>query len=189
VNSTHEETDGDLAARAAVGDERAFTRLMRRHKGALYRFVRRYVGDPEEAYDLLQESFTAAWVGIGRYDCARPFDVWLRRIALNKCRDWSRRRFVRRLVQPKLAEPSTLSSAPDPSPAPDVGLVERAELAALDRAIAGLPASLKEPLLLTAFDGYTQAEAGDMLGLTPKAVEVRVYRARAALKATLQIAP
>lgn len=56
--------------------------------------------------------------------------------------------------------------------------VSGADLAVLDRAIAALPRALKEPLILTVFEGLTHAEAGSTLGITTKAVETRVYRAR-----------
>nr|WP_240454466.1 RNA polymerase sigma factor [Caulobacter sp. 17J65-9] len=164
--------------RAARGDERAFTLLMRKHKEGLYRFVRRYVGDADEAYDLLQESFAGAWRGLDRYDPARPFEVWLRRVALNKCRDWSRRRFVRRLVRGVGAEPAELEAAPDPGSSPEAALVEAEALRRLDRAVADLPPALKEPLILTALEGLSQQEAAALLGVSVKAVETRVYRAR-----------
>ena len=44
----------------------------------LHRFVTRYVGDAEEAMDLVQETYVAAWLAIGRYDPDRPFGAWLR---------------------------------------------------------------------------------------------------------------
>ncbi|MEC8457329.1 MAG: sigma-70 family RNA polymerase sigma factor, partial [Pseudomonadota bacterium] len=89
-------TPESLETRAATGDPEAFGRLMQTTKDDLYRFVRRYVGDAEEAYDLIQDAYAAAWLAIRRYDPSRPFAAWLRTIAINKCRDWSRRRQVRR---------------------------------------------------------------------------------------------
>ena len=59
-----------------------------------------------------------------------------------------------------------------------VGLAAGAALKALDAAIAALPAALKDPLVLTAREGLSQKEAGEVLGLSAKAVEVRVYRAK-----------
>jgi RNA polymerase sigma-70 factor (ECF subfamily) len=55
----------------------------------------------------------------------------------------------------------------------------------LDKAIAELPAQLQEPLLLTAFEGMSQIEAGKALGISPKAVELRIYRARKQLAAAI----
>jgi len=174
--------DADLAARALAGEKAAFTTLMRRHQEMLYRFIRRYVGDADEAYDLLQEAFVSAWDGLNRFDRHRAMEPWLRRIALNKCRDWSRRRSVRRFFYgarsidaPGLHVPAPhdddLDSAGDRE-----GLLRR-----LDDAIAALPLTLKEPLLLTVFGGCTHQEAAEVLGITSKAVENRVHRARTKL--------
>jgi len=174
--------DARLVAAALGGDANAFTQLMRRHKDALYRFVRRYVGDAEESYDLVQEAFVAAWASLASFDRTRSFPAWLKRIALNKCRDWSRRRTVRRFFFGALS----LDVAHEEIAAPEIEANSAdADLAALDRAIAALPANLKEPLLLTVFDGMSHREAGAILNLSPKAIETRVYRARLALAKAL----
>jgi RNA polymerase sigma factor (sigma-70 family) len=189
VSAASEPSDSELAASAVAGDERAFSWLMQRHKDALYRFIRRYTGDADEAYDLLQESFTAAWGALKRYDRARSFPTWLRRIALNKCRDWSRRRTVRRwLTRNEGLDSWTGQNLAADEPSPETNVSDQEQLTRLDRAIADLPAGLKEPLILTALEGFSQDEAGKLLGLSAKAVEVRVYRARRALADTLSLA-
>lgn len=188
MNPGFERPDEELAARAVTGDERAFAWLMRRHKEALYRFIRRYTGNADEAYDLLQETFTAAWRSLGRYDADRPLPTWLRSIALNKCRDWSRRRVVRRwLTRSEPLDGATGLNLTDGSPSPETAVLDRQRLSRLDRAVAALPRGLKEPLILTALEDLSQEEAGRVLGLTAKAVELRVYRARRALAAALAL--
>ena len=186
MSATPQSPDHELAARAVAGDERAFAWLMRRHKDGLYRFVRRYTGDPDEAYDLLQETFAAAWTALDRYDAGRSFPAWLRRIALNKCRDWSRRRAVRRWLtrSDPLDSPVSLNLA-DAGLSPEASAMAGQGLDRLDKAIAALPRGLKEPLILTALEELSHEEAGRVLGLTAKAVELRVYRARRALAAAL----
>lgn len=180
--------DDQLAARAIAGDERAFAWLMRRHKDALYRFIRRYTGNSDEAYDLLQETFAAAWAALKRYDAARSFPAWLRSIALNKCRDWSRRRAVRRwLTRSDPLDSQAGLNLADEAPSPEAAVVERQRLSRLDRAVANLPQGLKEPLILTALEDLSHEEAGRILGLTAKAVELRVYRARKALAEALAL--
>ena len=188
MSAAPEPPDAELAAGAVAGDERAFSRLMQRHKDGLYRFIRRYTGEADEAYDLLQESFTAAWGALNRYDQARSFPTWLRRIALNKCRDWSRRRTVRRwLTRNEGLDSWAGQTLTTDEPSPEAVISDQEQLTRLDRAIANLPSSLKEPLILTALEGLSQDEAGKLLGLTAKAVEVRVYRARRALSEKLAL--
>lgn len=178
--------DAVLASRAAQGDERAFAVLVRRHKEPLYRLLRRYTGDPEEAYEAAHEAFIAAWAALSRYDPQRPFLAWLRAIAINKARDRGRRTAFRRLLfGVRSLEDSSALERPDPAALPDEAAIGRENLALLDRAIAGLPAALKEALLLTAFEGWSHREAGEILGVSARTIETRAYRARKILARTL----
>ncbi|MEP7210328.1 MAG: RNA polymerase sigma factor [Alphaproteobacteria bacterium] len=178
--------DAELVARALKGDRLAFDAFVRRHQEPLYRFVRRYVGDADESLDLVQETFVAAWEALPRYDLKRAASPWLRRIALNKCRDWSRRRAVRRFFYSAVDIESAAAAAQHASedPGDTSGALDR-----LDAAISALPAALKEPLLLTVFDGLSHQEAGLVLKISTKAVETRLYRARKALTEALGDVP
>lgn len=179
-------SDLELVSQARAGEDRAFTILMRRHKPSLYGFVRRYVGDADAAVDVVQETFVAAWRALGRFDARRPFAVWLRAIALNKCRDRARRLAVRRLILGEKDDQSPEAQAqPDPAPSGEAQVLTAERRATLQRAIDQLPQKLKEPLLLTYFDDLSQQEAADVLGVTVKAVETRVYRARQRLAVLL----
>ena len=93
--SLSEGSDGELAALALAGRQDAYRELLARHRESVFRLVRASVGDPHEALDITQETFIAAFSALGRYDHERPFLAWLKHIALNKCRDWARRRKVR----------------------------------------------------------------------------------------------
>jgi RNA polymerase sigma factor CnrH len=175
-------TDGELAALTLAGRQAAFAEIMKRHREPIYRMIRGYVGSSEEALDLVQESFVAAYKRLDSYDQARPLRAWLARIAINKCRDWSRRRAVRAFL---------FSAAPvhdeaflaDPTPPLDEAAADREELDRLWRAIAELPRNLKEPLVLRVIDELSQAEVAAVLRISEKAVETRVYRARKRLAA------
>ncbi|WP_433950916.1 RNA polymerase sigma factor [Brevundimonas bullata] len=177
------EDEASLPSRAARGDRAAFTALMEATKADLHRFVRRYVGEDDDAYDLVQETYVAAWLAIRRYDPARPFAVWLRAIAINKCRDWSRKRGVMGLDAPE-----ALAVGED-APAVETQLDDRRRMALLDRALAALPDALKTPLLLATLEGRSHAEVARLIGATPKAVETRIARARRALAAALDRSP
>ena len=170
--------DSDLAADAREGDKLAFERLVARHKGPLFRFVRRSTGNDDDAYDIVQDSFVAAWLALPRFDTRRPFGAWLRAIALNKCRDYGRRQSVRRRFLRFLAPRGTDSPDVDAFLEQEQNQQEAARLAALDRAIAELPAFYKEPLLLTSVGGLSQADAAMQLSTTEKAIEMRIRRAK-----------
>lgn len=179
--------DAALVTAALAGDSRAFTEIMRKHKDAIYRFVRRYVGDADEAYDIVQETFVSAWSALSGFDKTRPLPAWLRRIALNKCRDWSRRRQVRRFFF--AAESIDASQREYASPTSTDDTAQDIQLALLDAGLAALPPSLKEPLLLTVFEGLSHKEAARILNVSPKAIETRIYRARQILAEKLSQPP
>lgn len=179
-------TDPEISTRVAGIDRAAFEALMTATKGGLFRFVRRYTGDDEDALDLVQETYTSAWLAIRRYDPSRPFDVWLRAIALNKCRDWGRRRTVRRWMRYTVGlDAPEAAHITDDTPDTDALIDDRRKIERLQIALRDLPDTLKAPLLLTTVDGRSQQEAAQILGVTTKAVETRIARARQKLATAL----
>jgi RNA polymerase sigma-70 factor (ECF subfamily) len=178
VSGGAEASDTVLARLAAAGDDQAFERLVRRHKEGVYRLLRRYTADPEEAYEAAHEAFIAAWKALGRYDQGRPFLPWLQTIAINKARDRGRRLVVRRLLLGASGLDEEAISVVDPGAPADQTAIDHQLARRLDKIIGQLPTALKEALLLTAFEGYSQDEAGQMLGVSTKTIETRIYRAR-----------
>lgn len=178
-------SDRELAAFARAGQQQVYRELLRRYKTPVFRLIQSNIGDPDEAMDLTQETFVAGFGAIGRYDADRPFRLWIARIALNKCRDWGRRRAVRRFFYGATSLDGSTEAA-DAAASVVVDDSNEAALTNLDRAIATLPTQLKEPLLLTAFEGLSQIAAGEALGISAKAVETRVYRARKLLAEALR---
>lgn len=178
--------DGDLAALSLGGRQAAYAEIMRRHRDALYRLVVGNIGDPEEALDLVQETFVAAHQALARYDGSRPMRRWLSTIALNKCRDWRRRRAVRRMFAFALPLDASSAEVAEDRVLPDAEAADREEVRRVTSAIAQLPRPLREPLVLRAVEGLSQAETAAILGITEKAVETRVRRARASLSEQLE---
>ncbi|RYY29484.1 MAG: RNA polymerase sigma factor [Sphingomonadales bacterium] len=158
---------------------------MERHREAVYRIVRGHVGDAEEALDVTQASFVSAFAALRRYDRARPFRAWLVRIALNKCHDWARRKRVRRFLAYALPF-GVAEDMADSAPGTETEVADREALSRAMTAIAALPDTLKEPLLLHAVEGWSQAETASILGISAKAVETRIYRARTKLSEMLR---
>lgn len=178
-------SDRELAVLALAGQQAAYGALMQRHRDAVWRLARAHVGDADEALDITQETFVSAFAALGRYDGARPFRAWIARIALNKCRDWGRRRAVRRLFAFARPIDDGLSVA-DTRATPEEALQSQADLARIDAAIAALPTTLKDVLLLRTIEGMSQAETAQVLGVSERAVETRLYRARGKLSQLLE---
>ncbi|HTY50205.1 MAG TPA: RNA polymerase sigma factor [Steroidobacteraceae bacterium] len=179
------ESDGHLISAARRGERAAFNELVTRHKALTYRLIRRYIGDADEAYDVLQETFVAAWLALSRFDPQQPFAPWLRAIALNKCRDHARRASVRIRMLTLFARDPTSPGRTGPVGSEQGSSEPSERRQRLDQAISRLPSKYKEPLLLTLVSGLSQREAAEELGLTEKAVEMRIRRAKRHLLAAL----
>lgn len=180
--------DGALAARALEGDEVAYRALMEGHRAAVYRLIRAQIDDATAALDITQDSFIAAFANLHRYDRTRPFRFWIIRIALNKCKDWRRRRTVRSFFARALPIEEGVHVA-DHSPDPEAELAGQQQLARVRRAIDALPENLRSVLLLRTIEGMTQTETAALLGISEKAVETRLYRARMKLAEMLRETP
>ena len=156
---------------------------MFRHQEGLFRFVFRHISNEADAIELTQETFVRAYFKIEKFRPTAKFVTWLYHIALNLCRDYARSQAYRYSSQTISADVSVeenreqrpLSSD---KRRPDQQTEDREKLRAVEKAINELPQNLKNPLILTALEGRSHAETGGLLGISPKAVEMKVYRAR-----------
>ncbi len=165
--------DGQLVTLALNGDRRAFPVLMARYEGKVRGLIVRRVRSAEDADDLTQDTLASAWAALQTYPASRPFEIWLVCIALNKCRDWGRRRAVRQRGAIYLPE-LDMGEAHDA----EADLIETETAAGFHKALNALPNQLREPLVLTALNELSQRDAATALGITVKGVETRVRRAK-----------
>ncbi|WP_241656515.1 RNA polymerase sigma factor [Sphingomonas oligophenolica] len=174
-------TDDELVALSIAGRDAAYAEIMNRHRTMIYRLVVGNIGDADEALDLVQETFLSAHRALRRYDAARSIRAWLAAIAINKCRDWGRRRAVRRALWFARPIDDNIENIASDRPSPEHQEADRQELVRLQRAVRDLPASMREPLVLHTIEGMSQAETAEILSISEKAVETRIRRARAKL--------
>ncbi len=176
--------DWDLAERAKCGDESAYELLILRYQAPIHSFIFRSVSDDETARDLSQEVFVRAWFALDRVKPKARFSTWLFQIAVNLCRDHAKSKATRnaRITDSFTRQPSDerpeereFASA-QPSPAEHAASKEAMEC--LESEIRALPEELRIPFVLGAVEHQPYKEVAAILGLSAKAVEVRIYRAR-----------
>lgn len=161
------------------GEDLALNRLMTRWQIPLRSFLYRYTHSEHDAMDLAQETFVRIYQHRARYRRGAKFSTWMFQIALNLARDLSRRTKHRANTTPEnLPQPTGAVS-------PDTALVDIEKIAAVREAIAALPTDLREAVLLSEYSGKSHLEIAVIVGASAKAVETRLYRARAALRKTL----
>jgi RNA polymerase sigma-70 factor, ECF subfamily len=171
------ERDGALVARARAGDQAAFDVLVRTYMEQAFRVAYRVVGHREDAEDLVQESFLAAYQYLDSFEIGRPFGPWLIRIVLNRGSNLRRSR-ARRSMEPETDGVSEAPSALDETEWSDTGKI-------LQQALATL--SERQRLIVTMFDvdGLTSSEIGELLELAPGTVRWHLHEARQQLRRVL----
>ncbi len=155
---------------AAAGDAEAFGRLYWRHAARVKALARRLLG-PGEAEDGTQEVFVRAWHGLDQFRAEAAFGTWLHRLAVNVLlRELERNRRHAAVDAPL----DTLAAQDQPTGDPD-----------LERALATLPAGLREVVVLHDMESYTHDEIGRLLGIGQSASKMRLHRGRMALRGLL----
>ncbi len=178
-----ERPDGELAARAAAGDERAWRALYDRTCQPLFDFLCWQLGDRDAALDALQETYVAAWRALGGWRGEGTLLSWLRAIALRKSLDWKRAAWRRLRLQARLAR------EPRAPAAPRDGVVLDAGQAAFRRALARLSPRQRAVLLLHELEELPASEIAATLGCAEPTVRVHLHRARQGLQRALADAP
>jgi RNA polymerase sigma-70 factor (ECF subfamily) len=169
-----DESDETLMARyAQTGDRAAFQALFDRYGGRLLGYFRRSVGEPT-ANDMVQTTFLHVHRARRDFDVKRRFRPWLFAIASNVRREHWRRKA--RKPEAPLEPGQEGSVGPDASTASD-RLVRRA--------IAQLPDTQREVVVLRWYGGLTFPEIATALGIKTTAAKVRSHRATKALRAIL----
>ena len=170
-------TDQLIIQRVLAGNRDAFKTLITRYSDPLYRHALCMTGSPDVAEDILQVSFVKAYQHLA--EVRGRFDAWVFRIVANGCKDWLKNIRRQHLSYDEDDQPSNYAT-------PDEEL-DRTELRSdLDRALATLPASLREAFVMKHVEGRSYEEMADLLGTTVGALKMRVHRAREALQALLE---
>ena len=181
------ETDEELMVRLRAGQDSALNSLMERWEIPLRRFLFRYLQNNGQSLDLAQEVFVKVYQYRHRYAAGMRFSSWMFTIAANLARNharWHRRHPTESFESNGLSGlAGDEAIRDDRTPADHLDTAERAE--AVRGAIADLPANLKAAVLLFEYEDMPQAEIGQVLACSPKAVEARIYRARLMLKKSL----
>ncbi|MEN6441953.1 MAG: sigma-70 family RNA polymerase sigma factor [Syntrophobacter sp.] len=170
-------TDEELMQAIAVGDLDAFSELVRRFQHFAWKTAYRFLGDSMEAEDIAQESFLRILEAAPRYRPTSNFCTYFYRILTNLCIDRTRKK-----------QPATfgeMPEMPDPSRSPEGSLIEEQHEEQVRKALDALPHNQRAAMLLKHFEGLSYAEIAQILGVTSKAVERLISRARTSLQARL----
>lgn len=185
------ETDETLAGYASKGDEAAFETLMRKYESTVFNLAFHALRSREDALDVSQEIFLKVYKSLGKFRGDAKFSTWLYRISENAIRDHVRKS-KRRLPTVPLDLTAEDDSPPPDLPDEDVrsdpqnALTEKLDREILREAIAGLPENYRSVLILRDMEDYSYQEISEMTDTDLGTVKSRIFRAREALKKTLE---
>lgn len=175
--------EAKLIAAARGGDAAALELLVRRAAEPALRFSRGFCRDPHEAEDLAQDVLATLLRTLGSFRGEASLSTWTWTVARRACV----RRKQRLARQRPLDEAGPGLEPPAPDAEPHRRLERRQLAAALEAAIAALPAAHREVIVLRDVEGLPAAEVAKILGLGERAMKSRLHRARLTLRE--QLAP
>jgi RNA polymerase sigma factor (sigma-70 family) len=168
-----------LLARVAAGDERAFSRLCDLFAGPVLGEALRHLSDRAAAEDVTQEVFLRIWRNAHRFDAERGrAEAWIATIARNASRDALRRRGSLPVEE--------LADAVDPAPDPVDEVADASQALQLQAAVASLAPGSREVIELAYWQGLSQVEIAERLGLPLGTVKTRTRRGLALLADVLE---
>ena len=193
MTSSHADlSDSELLALHVEGDAEAFGELFGRHRDRLWAVALRTMGNPEDAADGLQEGMIAAFRRAGSFRGDAAVTTWLHRVVVNACLDRLRAMKVRRTDAlpddlEDRADRGSLVSATDAELDPaELTVADERRRMVLD-ALNTLAPDQRAALVLVDMEGYSVAEASQMLGVAEGTVKSRCFRGRAKLAPLLGV--
>jgi RNA polymerase sigma factor (sigma-70 family) len=170
----------DLVSRARRGDGAAFAELIRRHERLALGVAFGVLHDAQLAGDVVQEAFVKAWRRLDGLAQAGSFAAWLCGIVRNLSVDQRRRK---RLAVCGIEEARGEADTRACDPPDEMNRREQCERIAA--ALQTLDELTRSAVVLRYYDNRSSREIGEVLGLSPAAVDMRLMRGRQALKEIL----
>jgi RNA polymerase sigma-70 factor (ECF subfamily) len=180
-------TDAAAIALARAGDSEAFRALVERHSRAVYRLAHRMTGNPQDAEDVVQETFLKAYRQLGRFESRANFSTWLHRIAVNCAIDLIRGRRHQEAGH-DAADLETLDTADDRrvDPSPERLMLSTEVQQQVARAMDGLTPMERAAFVLRHFEGHSIEEISRALGLKANAAKHSIFRAVRKMRLALE---
>jgi RNA polymerase sigma-70 factor (ECF subfamily) len=181
--------DHSLVRACLAGQTEAFGILVERYQERLFPTIARLLGSPEDAQDVLQDTFLRAFEKLDQFQGESSFYTWLYRIAVNLALSGYRKRhgrhwfglLVRGGRQPILDPPDRSRDA-----SPECALEHAERELLIEKALDSLGPEHRAVVILKDFDGHRYEEISKLLEIPIGTVRSRLHRARCELRELLR---
>ena len=175
-------SEHQLIARFCRGEKRAFEEVIERWNHDVINLAYKMIGDREEAHDIAQQCFLKAYQGRERFAGEAKIGTWLYRITVNLCRDRIRANQVRRRFMHGAME----QARGEMTPKRDESREQQETIRKVSDAVATLPESEREVVVLRHYHGLTCPEISDVLDTPYSTVKSRLNQALGRLRQRLE---
>jgi RNA polymerase sigma-70 factor, ECF subfamily len=178
------QTDADLFARYAAGEETAFREILTRYKDGLYAFLRHFINQQDLIEDVFQETFLQLFTSRESFDPGRPLRPWLFTIAANKAKDALRKQQRTGAAtigtiadSQEMTFDDVLDTLTSDETMPYDELEESEASSQVRQVIADMPENLREILILAYFNKFSYKQMADVLSIPIGTVKSRLHTA------------
>jgi RNA polymerase sigma-70 factor, ECF subfamily len=185
VSSVTEQDEEQLVLSSKKGDQDAFAQLVQKHQRRVFNLVFRMLQQYEEANEVTQETFLAAWQGIPSFRGDARFSTWLYRIAYNcALKQLEQRKRDKELQVVVQAEQIAASIGQEQRV--DAALETHARQTMVQEQLSQLPAKYRIVLILRHLQEMTYEEMAQILTMPIGTIKTHLFRARNLLKERLE---
>lgn len=175
-------TDEVIVSRVVAGEVPLFEVLIRRHNQRVYRCIRSIVTGEDEAEEVMQQAYVAAYTHLGSFQGTARFSTWLVKIAINEA--LGRKRKASRLVAIDGGKSHEEPMSEQPNPEERAATRELASL--VEQAVDALPELYRTVFMLREIEGLGTADVAEVLDVSEDVVKTRLHRAKAMVRQKLE---
>jgi RNA polymerase sigma-70 factor (ECF subfamily) len=186
VLSFTEQDEVNLVAASKKGDQDSFALLVQQHQRRVFNLVYRMLQDYEEANEVTQETFLAAWQGLPSFRGDARFSTWLYRITYNCALKQLEQRKRDRAIQIGVQAEQIIANATCEQRV-DAQLEAHDRQAMVHEQLANLPAKYRIVLILRHLQDMTYEEMAEILTTPIGTIKTHLFRARNLLKERLEM--
>ena len=186
IPSFTEQEEAHFVSASKKGDHDAFAQLVQHHQRRVFNLVFRMLQQYEEANEVTQETFLAAWLGLPSFRGDARFSTWLYRIAYNCALKQLEQRKRDRAIQVELQTEEMVASSTQEQRV-DAEIESRARQALVHEQLANLPAKYRIVLVLRHLQDMTYEEMAEILTMPIGTIKTHLFRARNLLKERLEM--
>jgi RNA polymerase sigma-70 factor (ECF subfamily) len=195
VSDAEDQAERKFVERLAMRDERAFNELVELYEARVFRLVFRMLGRRDEAEDMAQEVFVQVFKAVGTFRGDSKLSTWIYRVTINLCKNRMKYLSRRHARAEEELEPAAEQAPLDQAKGVTLGSVDQPDRMVegfqverlVQSCIAEMDADFREVLILRDVEDLSYDELSQITGLPEGTVKSRLHRARAMLKACVEL--